>query len=134
VARGCAGCGLDFLRVSAESLAPSARLAADWSTLQEAWEDATAHQEFLRRATAAGEASGAGRLYRLRLLYRPDDATAARALERMRQQAIATWLTPKAAMREKVQAPRRWQWVFLLLLACALLAALWANLPPPRTP
>lgn len=136
-ARGCAGCGLDFLRVRAESLAPSTRLATAWNALQEAWEDSAAHQDFVRRAVAAGELSGAGRLYRLHLLHRPGDAHAQRALERMRQQALATWLTPKAAAVGEPRSPRGLRWLLLLLLVLVgamVTAAVWARFPAPPTP
>ena len=136
-ARGCAGCGLDFLRVRSESLAPSARLAASWSALQEAWEDPAAHQDFLQRAIAAGELSGAGRLYRLLLLHRPEDAHAQRALERMRQQALATWLIPSAEASGAARSPRALRWVLLLLLVLAgalVTAAVWARFPAPPAP
>lgn len=125
-AEACTRCGLDFLRVDPAQLAPSDRLARDWSRLRQEWESPGAHRRYLERAQATGELSAAGRLYRIHLLHHPEDVQASAALDGMVQRALAAGL-PRRSRADGDEAERRrrlnrlLQFLFVLLVGLGLL-------------
>src|SRR5690606_19145532 len=102
----------------------SDRLARDWYRLRQDWESPAAHHRYLERATATGELSAAGRLYRLHLLHQPGDLQATTALDGMMQRALAAGLPQRTrADGEEAERRRRLNRLLQLFLVLLFLAA-----------
>jgi hypothetical protein len=72
----CVVCGLFFRKFHAEEHAPSEILAGMWRRLVTEWNDRELHDRVIKFAHGGGELASVGRLYRIRLARRPDDALA----------------------------------------------------------
>lgn len=73
----CFRCGLDLDRSDLDGdLEPPQVLADAWKALQRTWEKAEAHARLLQVAHLQGLLTQAGRLYLIRLAWRPEDRMA----------------------------------------------------------
>ncbi len=120
-ALSCPQCGLLYDQFAPEEVSPSEELALAWAALQPRWAEPEAHDGFLSLALGQGELASAGRLYRIRLVERPDDAQAQRA----REEVVRLALLPSRlnAGAEPARPRRLWLVAAAVLLFVFCLAA-----------
>jgi hypothetical protein len=120
----CAACGLERQHVEAyraRTAAADAATGAGWDACLAAWDDAAAHDAFVRRASLAGDYSSAAKHYRRYLQEHPGDATATAALARVTRMAEVALLQRPAVTAEAEQPYKR---VVVLMMVLVVMAAL----------
>jgi hypothetical protein len=124
----CPACGLVFANFRAEEHQPSAALESAWYGLEGRWEKSEEHEKFLQMAFNLDELAKAGRLYRIRLAQRPDDAQAKTALESMvRMASTAASLAARTDPADLAKKRRKVLAVSAMLFFFIPIAALLAN-------
>ncbi len=122
----CRGCGLrvalfDDYHVDEDEEAV-AELSPQWERVVAAWDDATAHKEFLDAVSIATQFAWAARKYRARLRAHPGDETCKNQLNRIARMAEATLAVSNPSDLGDAKAPFRN--VALLLVVLLLFAGL----------
>lgn len=127
-ALACATCGLVFANFNPADSQPSAAIAERWRALMPRWHEPLAHDEVLKGATATGQLSQVGRLYRIQLARRPDDPLARRGRDEVIRLASAASALVAAREQLGVDGGRRdtaralWVGALALLLLLGLAA------------
>lgn len=117
----CGRCGLDFS--ASPRIEVPAWLASQWALVWDEWDSAEHHHRLLSCAEREDALWALGRLYRIRLLWSPEDPTATRACADLVRRASASLL-----MRPATTHLRARRLLFGGLVLTVLLSAMtWAT-------
>lgn len=118
--QACARCGLVFARWDPRTADVMAELDEQgerlWQDAVQSWQDAAAHDAFLKHCSVAGLLPAAGRRYRERLDAHPADAVA----DKMQKRVVGMAMALLGAPAQKPPAPFTRSTAFWLILLSAL--------------
>jgi hypothetical protein len=122
-APACRSCGLLATRMAEFERDRDVQVPADvtaaWTELDATWNDAEAHDRFIKIVAAAMAYPWAAKRYRDALRLRPDDRLAAEQLARLAKMAEATLFA--TATRKATDKPKPYRGALVLLAAMTLL-------------
>lgn len=104
-ALACPACGVAFANFDANAIPIPEWLRTQWIALLQRWDETSAHEKLRTRALETSELAALGRLYRLRLAWKPDDPIAARGRDEVLRLALIPSTLPSTPLAPAERSP-----------------------------